>query len=168
MARTLDADYIDKLNRTWAGGVFIKTVRITIDPDIPTYEYWADVEDSFSFNGNTYDPVRMAWGKVKLTNTMSLPSATVTISNIGGVAEDYIEELDITENEILLQLLHKDLLATLTNFWSMKYKIKGIRANRQVASVTVTKDIGVRDKLPKQVALVKNLPGIVKSGIRIF
>lgn len=147
-------DYVDRLNRQYNKGKFIKAVIVTTNPTVipATKEYWADHEDAIVFNGNTYQPLAMHWGQIKTTTTMSMQGAEVALSNIGGQVVEYLKTTDITGNEVIMQLLHLDLLATLTNHWQRKLKVLAVRADVNVAVFTLGRELG-RNRLPRRLIL---------------
>jgi len=162
-----DADYVDKLNEQYKGGRFIKAAIVTENLSPLTLKYWADNAEPLVFQGNTYQPLKMRWEGIKTSQGMLLQGATLTVSNIGGAASSYLRTMDITGNPCTIQLLHADLLNTLTNYWQRKYKILGLNANNMVATFTVGRNLG-RNKLPRGVILSDEFPGISNDVPRIL
>ena len=145
-------DYVDRLNRQYEKGKFIKAVILTESTSPLVKKYWADHEDPIVFQGQTYNPLSMFWDQIKTSGTMMDMGAEVALSNIGNQVVEYIKDIDITGNEVIMQLLHLDLLSTLTSHWKRKLKVLAVRADVNVAIFTLGRELG-RNRLPRRLIL---------------
>jgi hypothetical protein len=161
-----DDDYIDRLNRTREAGKFLKAVTLTESISPLVKKYYVDHEETIVFGGNTYERLHMQWQSLK-TSANPAEGATVSVSNIGGEVIKYLKEFDITGNEVVLELLHLDLLSTLTNYWKRRYKILAARYDVLTATFDVGRQLG-RNRLPRGVILKDRYPGINSDVPRIF
>lgn len=162
---TYDQDYIDRLNRQYESGKFLKAVILTEAPGI--YKYWIDHETSLEFEGHTYEPLYMKWDNIKTSQGMPTEGAEIVLSNIKGGVTKYIKTLDVTGNVVILQLLHLDLIPNLVNYWKRKFKVLGVRYDQQSAVVTVGRNLG-RNRLPRGIILASEYPGISSDLPRIL
>lgn len=160
-------DYIDRLNRTYKGGKWLKAVILTENPEGPVLKYKVDHEESIVFQGNTYEPLHMRWDNIKTSHGMPTEGATISVSNITSEATNYVKQVDISGNQIIIQLLHLDLLSTLTSYWQRKYKVLGVQADVRVATFTVGRQLG-RNRLPRKVFLRDQFKGLTSDVPRIF
>lgn len=163
----LDPDFVEKLNLNYEGGKFIKTVILTETVSPLVQKFWVDHDYEISFNGNTYERLKMRWDGIKTSRLMPVEGATVTTSNLGNAAIKYVKQLDITGNEVLLQILHLDLLTNLTGHWLRKFKVQGVQADISVATFTVSRAFG-HNKLPRKVFLKSEFKGLSSDVPRIF
>jgi len=168
MISNYDRDYIDSLNKVYRGGKFIKAIVLTENPVGPVRRYWADHEEAISFAGNTYEPLHMRWDNIKTSASMPIEGASISVSNLTGAVRRYIREIDITGNEVIIQLLHLDLLATLTTYWQRKGKVlAGPSADVLTGTFIVGRQLG-RNRLPRKVFLRSDFPGLTSDIPRIF
>lgn len=165
--QTFDADYIDKLNSTYQGGKFLKAVVVTENVSPLVQKYWVDHEKEIEFEGHTWTPLHMRWDNIKTSQSMPIEGATISVSNLGNQAIRYIKTVDISGNEVVLKLLHLDLLSTLTNYWTRRFKILSIRADVHAATFTCGRTLG-RNRLPRNVYLKDRYPGLSSDVARIF
>ena len=151
-------DLIDRYNRQYAAGKFIKSVIVTVNPETGAKKYWADHEDPIVFEGQIYQPLMMHWDQIKTTGTMMDIGAEIALSNVGNQVVHYLKETGdvnsgfIIGNEVILQQLHLDLLSTLTNHYKRKLKIIAIRADVNAAIFTLGRELG-QNRLPRRMIL---------------
>ena len=164
-----DPDYIDKLNAQYESGKWIKAAIVTETVSPPVKRYFADHETPIQFDGNTYEPLSMRWDNIKTSQSMPTDGAEVALSNITGQVTAYIKEFDITGNQIVIQLLHLDLLSTLTSSdkYRRQFKVLGVRYDNLAAIVTVGRNLG-RNRLPRGIILADEFPGISADVPRIL
>lgn len=162
-----DSDYIDRLNRSYESGKFLKAAVLTETVSPLIKKYWVDHEVAIDFGGNTYEPLSMRWNNIKTSQAMPIEGAEIALSNISGAVTQYAKTFDVTGNEVILQLLHLDLLTNLTRYWKRKAKVLGVRMDRQAAIITVGRNLG-RNKLPRRVILNDEYPGISADVARIL
>lgn len=167
MLSQFTSDYVDKLNAQYSGGRFIKAVELIEDYTGPVVKYFADHETAITFNGQTYQPLRMHWENIKTSNMMPIDGATVTVSNLGNLAVEYLKRTDITDNEVTLRLLHEDLLNQLTGHWSRKAFILAVTGDVSIVTFTVGRRLG-RNVLPRKVFTAVEFPGLPSEVARIF
>lgn len=164
---TLGDDYIDRLNRNYEGGKWIKAVVLTESISPPVVKYWADHEEAIVYQGNTYEPLHMRWETIKTSQASPTEGATIALSNIGGEVAKYLKEIDITGNPVVLQKLHLDLLNSLTAPWTRRFKVLAARYDIMAAVFDVGRQLG-RNRLPRGVITKDKYPGIVSDVPRIF
>src|SRR4030095_16747064 len=159
-------DYVDLLNRQYGAGKFIKAVVLTEGLSPLVVKYFADHEDSITFQGHAYTPLHMLWDQIKTNAGMSMEGADVAGSNLANIAVRYLKEIDIAGNPVTLQLLHLDMLSVLTNYWTRYFKVLGVRADDHAAIFSVGRYLG-RNRLPRNVLTVENAPGLNSDIPRI-
>jgi hypothetical protein len=159
-------DYVDLLNRQYGAGKFIKAVVLTEGLSPLVVKYFADHEDSITFQGHAYTPLHMFWDKLKTSGGMSMEGADVTVSNVGNQVVRYLKDIDIAGNPVTLQLIHLDLLNTLTNYWTRYFKVLGVRADMNAAVFSVGRYLG-RNRLPRNVLTADKAPGLNSDIPRI-
>lgn len=160
-----DGDYISRLNSTYKAGKFLKAVQVTESPEV--VKYWVDHEKPITFEGHVWESLPMRWDGIKTSQSMPIEGATISISNLGNQAVRYIKTVDISGSEIILKLLHLDLLSTLTHYWTRRYKILSIRADVHAATFTCGRVLG-RNKLPRNLYLKDRYRGLSDDIARIF
>src|SRR5262245_36123144 len=163
----LGQDYIDRLNAQYSGGKFIKAVILTEDPTAPTLRYWADHPEPITFQGNTYTPLAMKWDNIKTSAGMTIEGASVSVSNLAGVAVKYLKQIDVSGLPVKLQLLHLDLLNSFTPYWQRIGKILSVQADMNSATFTVGRQLG-KNYLPRKVFLQSEFPGLTSEVPKIF
>lgn len=159
-------DYVDRLNRQYDKGKFLKAVRLNETPGLDSY--WVDHEEPIDFEGHTYKPLHMFWDKIKTSGSMPTDGPEVALSNVGNQVVKYLKTMDVTGNVIYLQLIHLDLLASLSpNYWKRKLKIMSVKADINAAVFTLGRYLG-RNRLPRRVILSDEYPGVNSDVARIF
>jgi hypothetical protein len=111
--------------------------------------YWAEHEDPIIFKGNTYLPLHMFWSSIKTSVGMPTDGDQVALSNLGNVVVRYIKDFDPTSLPVTLQLLHLDLLNTVTRPYERYYKILSMKADINLAMFTLGRQLG-KNKLPRR------------------
>ena len=162
-----DEDYVDRLNRQYEGGKFIKAAEVTETVSPLVVSYWVDHEEAITFEGHSYQPLPMRWDNIKTSQSMPTEGAEIILSNIAGQVTQYIKTMDITGNPITIKLIHLDLLSNLTNYYRRYFKVLGIRYDRQAAVVTVGRNLG-RNRLPRGIILASEYPVISSDVPRIL
>lgn len=162
-----DGDYVDKLNRLHRGGKFLKTAIVWEEYDPLTQTFWVDHEEPVVYDGNTYTPLHMRWDGIKNSLAMPTQGSEIALSNIGNQVVKYVKQLDITGNDIVIALLHLDLLGSLQKHWKRRYKILTVNADREVAVFTVGRQLG-RSRLPRNIITRSRYPGIDSRVARIL
>jgi hypothetical protein len=162
----LDDGYIRKLTANYEGGRFIKTVELVENPVGPVISYWAHNPEAITWNGHTWQPIVMMWDNMKTSQGMSIDAATITVSNLAGLAGKYVKQIDVTGNVVTLRLLHADLLNQLTGHWERIVKIKAVKADQSMVIFTVGRWLG-RGVLPRKVYTQEEFPGLNPEVPRI-
>jgi hypothetical protein len=150
-------DYISRLNAQYQKGQFLKAVIVTESPSVT--RYFVHHEDSITFEGHAYTPLAMHWENIKTSMSMPTEGMQVALSNVGNQVVKYLKEVDITGNEVVMQLIHLDLLSTLTNYWRRKTRVRGVRADMNAAVFILGRELG-QNQLPRRVMLAEEYPGI--------
>lgn len=130
-----------------------------------TVRYFVDHEESITFEGHTYTPLHMYSDKLKTSMGMQTETAEIALSNVGNQVVKYLREIDISEMPCMLQLLHLDLLGTLTQYWHRSFKILGVRADQTLAVFMLGREIG-RNQLPRDVLTAVEAPGLNSDTVR--
>ena len=156
---TFDVDYIDRLNRAYSKGQFIKAVIVTESISPLVKKYFVHHEDPITFEGQTYNPLAMHWENIKTSMSMPTDGMQVALSNVGNQVVKYLKDVDITGNEVVMQLIHLDLLSTLENYWRRKTQVRAVRADMNAAVFVLGRQLG-QNQLPRRVMLASEFPGI--------
>ena len=158
--------FITRLNKEQAGGKFLKAIIVTESVSPLTLKYFVDNESSIVFNGNTYEPLSMSWQDFEVSREMNLPSMKITTPNIGGEVVDYVESIDILEHDVVLQLLHYDLLSDVNAKDELLLQIQAVEGDDMVAQFTLGLNLGFQDTLPRKVVLKTEYPGLTETYVR--
>ena len=118
--------------------------------------YWADHQDSFTFAGNVYTPLRMLWTGLQTSVGMPTSGSTVALSNVANQVVHYLNEIDPSGMAVILQLLHIDLLSSLTKFKEGSFKILSTRADMTAAVFTLGRELG-KNRLPRRMILADEM-----------
>jgi len=161
MKTFLSSDYIARLNARHAGGVFFKAAVIVVDGS--TTLYVADINESITFDGHAYERLAMRWEGNAQTSQGSLPTVSVTVSNVTGRVGTYLEQQILIGCDVTLQLLHLDLLATVTDQDAVKLQVMAVQWNRQQAVFTLGVNLALQEMLPRFVITAAEFPGVPDS-----
>jgi hypothetical protein len=162
----LDDAYVRKLAANYEGGRFIKTVELVENPVGPVISYWAENPEPITWNGHTFQPILMTWINLKTSQGMSIEAATISVSNLAGLAGKYVKEIDVTGNAVTLRLLHADLLSKITGHWERAAKIMAIKADQSMVNFTIGRWLG-RGVLPRKIYTQSEFPGLSPEVPRI-
>ncbi len=164
--------YIARLNAKTAGGVFLKALILTENNTGPVKRYFVEHDKTIIFNGNTYYPLSMSWGDFEVSRGMMLPSMRVSVPNMGAStlidgeeiqAVDYIETKDVLEHDVVLQLLHLDLLGDANAKFERLLQVQYVEADDLICSFVLGWNLGLQEQLPREVILQDEFPGIVRT-----
>lgn len=156
--------FIQKLNAKTAGGKFLKTAIVTTDYGPPVVKrYFVDHDSEIEFNGITYERLPMAWGDYEVSRRMPFPTVTLTVPNLGNEVIGYVEKTPLLDHDIVLQLLHLDLLGDATAKDTRKLVITSISANDIAASFTCGLNLGLQDRFPRERILRSEFPAIPET-----
>lgn len=162
----LDEDFIRKINARMGGGRILKAVVLTESKTPLVKRYFVDNDTAIVFEGHTYQPLQMAWSGMKANAGMQLDGMTITVSNLGGQVESYAYQLDISGNDVELQVLHEDLLQMLTNFKKLHFKILQVSADDKAVAFAIGRTWGLDDRVA--VMLDSEFPGLVDDVARVL
>ena len=157
MKTFLSNEYIARLNTRYFAGVFFKAAVLVVDGS--TTLYFADLTEPVTFDGHAYEYMPMTWSGVSQTSQQNLPTVTVTVSNITGRVGAYLETTLLIGADVTLQLLHYDLLATVTDQDSQKLQVMAVQWNRQSAVFTLGLNFALQEMLPRYVITAAEFPG---------
>lgn len=160
--------YLKRLNAEEGGGRFLKTAIVTVNNDTGEKRYFVANEAMITFDGHDYEPLDMIWQDFEIGQNMSLPTMRILVPNIGGEVEDYVEKIDILENDVVLQVVQFDLLGDANAKDELKLQIEGIEGDDIVASVMLGWNLGFKDNLPRKILLKKEYPGMTQTTRRFF
>lgn len=158
--------YIAKINAENSGGVLLKAVVLTEDPVGPVKRYFVDHDKELVLDGNTYVPLPMRWDGFEMSASMGLPGMKISTLNLGQQVSDYVEELDILDNDVVLKLLHLDLLGDVQAKDEMAFQVKMIEGDDVFITFDLGMNIGLNDLLPRGVITKDEFPAIVDDVIR--
>jgi hypothetical protein len=111
------------------------------------------------FGGHTYAPVNMAWEGVEQSSAMALPGIEVTVGNIAGQAEAYVDRISLLGKAIDLQIFHLDLLAAPTEYDSITLQVQHIAISSTHLTVHCGFNLGLQESFPKFVITKAEFPG---------
>ena len=161
----MSSAFIDRLNRQENAGVFVRAINLTVAAGY--IRYYADTDANITYNGQTYTAMPMAWEGQEQNAQMALPAVRVTVSNITGVVGAFLETTNLLGNEAVLQLLHLDLLATVTDVDSATMQVMLIEwTDGQAATFTLGINVGLQQQIPAHVMTRTEFPGIPDSWRR--
>lgn len=154
-------EWIARLNATSGGGVFAKAVILVVSPSETLY--FADTQESIDFNGETYQPMPMTWEAVGQNSQLALPSIRVTVPNVTGVIGSYLEVTNLLGADVTLQLLHLELLGTVTDVDTVRLQLMLYEWNELAATFTLGLNLGLTESLPRHVMTRAEYGGIPDS-----
>lgn len=163
-----DDAYIEKLNKRYGKGNFLKAIVFTESTSPLVKKYWVDHQQEITFQGNVYERLHMKWQNIKASSGMDLEGANISVSNLARKAEDYVETIDIKGNEVIIQLLHLSLLNTLTSFYQRLFRVMAVSADVMNITFTVGRDLGRGHQLPPEVMLKEDYPGLIDNPLRLL
>jgi len=163
------SEYVAKLNENYRGGIFVRAVDFEEDPVNGLFRYWVDYPEPLTFDGHTYLPLHMVWGPIKTSQSMNIDGATIGLSGYDTVVQaiKYIKQIDVTENLVILRVLHMDLLNQLTGHWRRDYEVQNVQADISLVTFSIGRRLG-RSVLPRKVYLQKDFPGLSSEQVKIF
>lgn len=157
-------DFIERAAKVYGAGVWLKGAVVA---HAQGTDYWVHAAEPLVFQGHTYQPLPMQWEGVDASSSMQLPSVKVTVPNIQGQAEAYIDSVDMLGKEVRLQIMHFDLLDNPTEVDEIALQVHSIEINRQTVGIMCGVNLGLTDLLPKFVITRAEFPGNV-DDIRRF
>lgn len=157
-------EFIERAAKVYGAGVWLKGA--VIDHAEGT-DYWVHAAEPLIFQGHTYQPLHMTWDGVDASASMQLPAVKVTVPNIQGQAEAYVDSVQMLGKDVRLQVMHFDLLNNPTDVDEIALQVQSIEINRQAVSVLCGVNLGLNDLLPKYVITRSEFPGNV-DDIRRF
>lgn len=161
--KAFTSDWIAHLNANHSGGVFFLAVAITVGPgDI---RYYADTQRSIVFDGQTYNPRYMAIDGLGQTSQQNLPAVRLVVSNVLGDVGTFLETFDLSGHDIVVRLLHLDLLGSVSNQDSVQLQVLTAECDEQVATFSLGLNIGLSEILPRHLITAAEFPG-VPEGLR--
>lgn len=161
--KTFTADWLARLNAQQGGGVFFFAVDLTVD--VGDVRYYADAQHAVSFDGNTYAPLPLLVEGLGQTSQQSLPAIRVTTSNVTGDVGAFLETTDLLGHDLVVRLLHMDLLGSTSNQDQAVLQIVSCDWDDQQATITAGLNIGLQDILPRGLISAAEFPGM-PEGLR--
>lgn len=162
-SRSFTEAFIEKLNAKTAGGKFIKTAILTVTTSPLVQRFFADHDAEVVFNGITYERIGMAWGDYEVSRRMPFPTTSVTVPNLGGEVIAYVETTPLLDHDIVLQLVHQDLLGDVTAKDERKFIINSIAANDLASTFNCGLNMGLQDRFPRERILRSEFPAIPET-----
>ena len=98
-------------------------------------------------------------GSSRQAGCSCLASASPSIIRTGW-AEDYVESEAILGCDVLLQILHLDLLSNPQDADEIALQIQSVEVNSQAVSVICSLNLGLNDTLPKGLITLSEFPGV--------
>lgn len=169
-AKTFTEAFITRLNAKHSGGTFVKALILTESNTGPVKRYFVDHPRDVVFAGNTYKPLPMSWTGMDASRRLDLPAVRVTVPNFGAQIEvtagvfrgavDYVETIDCLENDVVLQILHLDLLADTSAKDEFLFTLQSVDSDDRAAVFTLGLSLGLKDLLPREIMTKEEFPGI--------
>lgn len=101
---------------------------------------------------------------------MSLPVATVNLSNVGNQVIDYIEdesnEVVIRHNDVKMQVISRDRLGTFTLYGEAAMQALLVVDNGETVSLHLGLNVRLEDDLPADTIELNEFPGLRADVIR--
>jgi len=152
--------WIARLNAQHGGGRFFRAAIVELIVGSDT-RYVADVTDPFTFNSQLYTPLPFRVEGLELTSQRELPRISISVSNITGAISEVLEASSPIGNDIILQLLHEDLLGTVTDVDQIALNILQVTWRPgEIARFQCGLNLGLTDQLPRHVFTRAEYPGI--------
>lgn len=148
--------FLDHLTRTYDAGVWVQGAVVHHEAG---NDYWVNHAEPVVFQGHTYAPLSMAWEGVEQSSAMSLPGVQVTVDNIAGQAEAYIDRISLLGKAIDLQIFHLDLLDLPTEYDSITLQVQHIAISSTHLMVHCGFNLGLNESFPKFVITRAEFPG---------
>lgn len=164
--KTFSSAYIAKINAENTGGVLLKAVAVTESTNPLVIKRFIDHDQALVIDGDTYNPLPMRWDGFEMSGTMNLPGMKISTFNLGQQVSDYVESIDILENDVVLKLVHIDLLGDVQAKDEMAFQIKMIEGDDLFITFELGINLGLNDLLPRGVITKDEFPGIVDDVIR--
>lgn len=149
--------YLARLNAHYNGGVLLRAAVLSID-DMTT-GYYVDAHDPVTFNGNEYIPIPMRWQGIGQNSQRDLPRVSVTVSNVDGQVGAFLETTSLLGRDVTIQLLHADLLATVTDVDSIRLQILLVEWTDMQATFTAGLNLALTEQIPRRVVTRAEFPG---------
>lgn len=128
--------------------------------DDTTTQYYADTQDALTFDGQEYTPLPMQWQGVGQNSQRDLPRITVTVPNVDGQVGAFLETTSLLGRQVTLQLLHADLLATVTDVDRQRLQIVLVEWTDTQAVFTCGLSLGLTAQSPRRVVTRLEYPGV--------
>lgn len=154
--KIFNAQFLAKLNQLYGAGVFVHAAVITFADHS---DYWVDYAEPLLFEGHLYQPLPMRWEGLETSSTMQLPGVRVSVSNIHGQAEDYINDNDLLGRDVRLQMLHRDLLGVPDSVDEILLQVQSIEVTIDTVSLTCGLNLGLTDLFPRFIVTQQEFPG---------
>lgn len=169
--KSFSSEQIEQLNAKSTTGRFLEAVVFTRDQSNPTVkDYFVRNARPIIFEGNTYQPLDMAWAGIKVTASGELPSNQVVVSNLGGVIIDYLEDdsVNIEGNDVLLRVLYIDRFNKISLVDEMLFQVEVIVADyNKSATFHLGVNYSLNDIIPRQTLETQEFPGLKQDVIRV-
>lgn len=156
-------EWLARLNAQQGGGVFFFAIDLTVG--VSDVRYYADAQQTIVFNGHDYTPLPLLVEGVGQTAEQSLPGIRVTTSNVTGVVGAFLETTDLLGNDLIVRLLHMDLLGSTSNQDQGVLQIVACEWDDEQATLTAGLNIGLQDILPRGIISAAEFPGM-PEGLR--
>lgn len=162
--KSYSAAFIDRLNRPYNAGVFLKAVVVAHEN---ATDYFVHFGEPVTFQGHTYQPLQMQWEGVDASSTMQLPSVKITVANVLGTAEHYIDTVNLLGRDVVLQFMHLDLLQNPADVEEVALQVQSIEMTSTTVSLLCGLNLGLNDSLPKDVMTRAEYPGQIDDVRRL-
>jgi hypothetical protein len=164
--KPFDSQFIDRLNALYGGGVLLRAALVFLPSRT---DAWVSYNESVVYRGITYQPLPMIWDGVEASSGMQLPGVRVSVDNTLGLAEDYIDSVNLLGCDVLLQLFSLELLQYPSYLYAdeIALQVQSIEVTMQAVSVMCGINLGLSDALPKHILTLKEFPGIPDQTRRL-
>ena len=158
MKTGFSSGFLARLNRLYDAGVFLKAAIVSRGSDAGK-DYFVHYGEPVTFRGHVYQPLPMEWDGVEATSTMQLPGVRISVANIQGQAEQYVDDADILGTDVVLQIMHLDLLNNPKDADEVALQIQSIEITAASVSIMCGLNLGLQDSLPKGIITRSEFPG---------
>lgn len=157
---------IKELNAQYSTGIFFEALVVVRNPDASpvVVDYFANYPEPFELDGNTYLSLGMVFSDEKNDASMSLPIASVSMSNAGNQVIDFIEDdsndVVISHNDVTMQVIHRDRLGNFELYRETTMQALLVVDNGDTVSLQLGLNIRLEDDLPTETIEITEFPGL--------
>lgn len=161
--KVFTSEWIERLNAQTQGGIFFLAAELSVaEGDV---RYYATMQYPVDFEGHTYQPLPMLVEGLAQNSQQNLPAVRLMTTNVTGAVGAFLETTDILGHDVLLRLLHLDLLGNTANQDQARLHVLAVEWDQQQATFSLGINIGLNEILPRGLISASEFPG-VPEGLR--